>query len=86
VDLYVDVDFIEADIVPLRKTADNVGIVDVVITSPKSAGRNLIDLSGYNCLSLILLPRMVLLRSPRLLIRALLQLYCRRRSMIDYDS
>ena len=35
---YVNVDLIEAERVPLRKAHDNIGIVDVVITSPKSAG------------------------------------------------
>jgi len=44
--LEVDVDLMKADRVPLRKTPDNVGIVDVAITSPKSVERNLIDLSG----------------------------------------
>ena len=48
VDSYVNVDFMEEDRVPLRKAPGNVGIVDVVITSPKSVGRNLIDLSGHN--------------------------------------
>ena len=46
VDPYVDVDLMETDRVHLRKTPDNVGIVDVVITSLKSAGRNLDVLSG----------------------------------------
>ena len=41
-----DVDLMEADRVPLKKTLSNVGIVDVAITSPKSVERNLIDLSG----------------------------------------
>ena len=63
VDPYMDMDLTEADKVPPRKAPDNVGIVDVVITSPKSARRNLVDLSGHNYLSLILLPRVVLLRS-----------------------
>ena len=48
VDPYVDVDFMKADRVSLRKAPDNVGIVDVVITSLKSAGRNLVDRSGHN--------------------------------------
>ena len=47
--LEVDVDLMEADKVPLRKAPDNVGIVHVAITSPKSAGRNLDVLSGRNC-------------------------------------
>ena len=34
--------------VPLRKASGNVGIVDVLITSSKSAGRNLVDLSGHS--------------------------------------
>ena len=83
--LEVDAVLMEADRVPLRKTPDNVGIVDIVIISLKSAGKNLVDLSGHSYPSLILLPRAVLLRSPRLLIRALSQLYCRR-SIIDSDS
>jgi len=52
----VDVDLMEADIVPLRKAPSNVGIVDVAITSRKSAGRNLDVLSGHNYLILVLLP------------------------------
>ena len=35
VDPYVDVDLIEADIVPLRKASGNIGIVDIVIASLK---------------------------------------------------
>jgi len=46
--------------VSLRKAPDNVGIVDITITSPKSAGRNLNVLSGHNFLILVLLPRVVL--------------------------
>ena len=79
----MDVDLMEADIVPLRKAPDNVGIVDVVITSLKSGRRNLVDLSGPNYLSLILLPHVILLMSLHLLILAL-PLLCR--SMIDSDS
>jgi len=37
--------------------------VNVVITSPRSAGRNLVDQSGHNYLSLILLLRVALLRT-----------------------
>jgi len=54
--LEVDVVLIEADRVPLGKTLDNAGIVDVAIISLKSAWRYLVDLSGHNSLSLILLP------------------------------
>ena len=54
--LDVDVDLMKANKVPLRKAPGNVGIVGIVITSSKSAGKNLIDLSGHNNLSLILLP------------------------------
>ena len=43
--------------VPLRKDLDNAGTVDAVITSPRSAGKFLVDLSGHNYLSLILLLR-----------------------------
>jgi len=42
----MNVDLMEADRVPLRKTPDNLGIVNVVITSLKSAGRNLVDRVG----------------------------------------
>jgi len=65
------VDLMEADKVSLRKASCNIGIMDVVITSPKSAGRNLVDLSGHSYLSLILLPRVLLLRFSHLLIQAL---------------
>jgi len=51
---------IEADRVPLRKDPDNAGTVDAVITSPRSAGKILVDLSGHNYLSLILLLRVAL--------------------------
>ena len=47
----------------LKKGPDNAGIVDVVVTSPRSAGRNLVDLSGHCFLSLILLLRIVLLKT-----------------------
>ena len=69
--LKVDVDPMEANIVSLRKAPDNVGIVDVVITSLKSAERNLIHLSGHNYLVLVLLPCVVLLRVFHLLLLAL---------------
>ena len=59
--LEVDVDLMEADRVPLRKAPDNVGIVDVAITSSESAGRNSDVLSGHNYLILVLLPYLVLL-------------------------
>jgi len=61
--LEVDMDLMEADRVPLRKAPNNVGIVDVAIKSPKSAGRNLDGLSGHNYLILVLLPRVVFLRA-----------------------
>jgi len=86
VDPYVDVDLIEVDIVPLRRAPGNIGIVDIVITSLKSTERNLVNLKRHNYLSQILLPYVVLLRSPPLLIRALQQLYCHRRCMIDSDN
>ena len=60
--LEVDVDLLEADRVPLRKDP---GTVDAVITSPRSAERNLVDLSGHSYLSLILLLRVALLRTIR---------------------
>ena len=41
--LEVDVDLMEANIVPLRKAPGNVDIVDVAITSLKSAGRSWTD-------------------------------------------
>jgi len=76
----------EANRVPLRKASNNVGIVDVAITSPKSIGRNLVDLSGYNYLILVLLPPVVLLRVLHLLFLTLPRLYCRKGSMIESDS
>jgi len=59
--LEVDVTRMEADKVPLRKDPGNAGTVDVIITCPRSAGRNLIDLSEHSFLSLTLL-RVALLR------------------------
>ena len=82
----VNVDLMEADRVPLRKAPDNIGIVDVAITSPKSVRRNLNVLSGHNYLILVLLLHVVLLRDLHLLFLPLPQLYYRNRSMIDYDS
>jgi len=38
----------EVDMVSLIKATDNVSTVDGVITSPRSAERNLIDLSGQS--------------------------------------
>jgi len=83
--LEVDVDLMEADRVPLRKALSNVGLVDVVITSPKSVGRNLIDLIRYSYLILVLLLRVVLLRILHLLFLTFSLLYYRRRSKIDSD-
>ena len=60
--LEVDVVLMEGDRVPLRKDLGNVGTVDAIITSPKSAERNFVDLSGHNYLILILLSRVVILR------------------------
>jgi len=61
--LEVDVVIMEADRVLLRKDPSNVGIENAVITSLKSVRRNLIDLSGHSYLILILLPRVVILKS-----------------------
>jgi len=61
--LEVNVARMEATRVPLRKVLSNADTVDAVITSPRSAGRNLVDLSGHNYLSLILLLHVVLLRT-----------------------
>jgi len=58
-----DVARMESDRVPLRKALDNAGIVDAVITSLRSAGRNLIDLSEHSYLSLIILLRVALLKN-----------------------
>ena len=69
--LKVNVDLMEADIVPLRKAPDNVGIMDEAITSPKSVGRNLDVLSRHSYLILVLLLRVVLLRVFHLLFLAL---------------
>ena len=65
--LEADVDLMEADKVPLRKTPGNVSIVDIAITSPKSIGRNLDVLSEHIYLILVLLPRVVLFRVLHLL-------------------
>jgi len=60
--LEVDVARMETDKVPLRKDPDN---MDAVITSPRSARRNLVDLSEHNFLSLTPLLRVALLRTIR---------------------
>ena len=54
--LEADVDLTEADRVLLRKGPGNIGIVDVAITSPERARRNLDVLSGHNYLIIVLLP------------------------------
>ena len=59
----LDVARMEADRIPLIKVPDNAGTVDKVITSPRSVGRNLFDLSEHSYLSLILLLRVALLRT-----------------------
>jgi len=81
-----DVELIETNRVPLRKAPGNVGIVDVAITSPKSAERNLDVLSRRSYLILALLPHVVLLRVLHLLFLVLPRLYCRRKSMKDSDN
>jgi len=53
--LEVNVARMEADRVPLRKAFGNASTVNAVITSPRSAGRNSVDLSGHSYLSLTLL-------------------------------
>jgi len=63
--LKVDAIRMEADRVLQRKDPGNVGTVDVVITSSRSAGRNLIDLSGHSFLSLTPLLRVALLKTIR---------------------
>jgi len=76
--LEVNVARMEADRVPLRKDPGNAGTVDTVITSPRSAGKNLVDLSGHSFLSLILLLSVALLRTIHplpLLFLDLLRLY-----------
>jgi len=84
--LKMNVDLMEADRVPLRKAPGNVGTVDIAITSPKSVGRNLNVLSGHSYLTLVILPRVVILRVLYLLFLALPRLYCGRKSMIDSSS
>ena len=86
VDPYVDVDFMKADRVSLRKALDNVGIVNVAITTLKNTGRNLDVLSEHSYLILVLLPRVVLLKVLHLLFLILSRLYYRRRSIINSDS
>ena len=44
--LEVDVAHMEADKVPLKKDPGNAINIYAVITSPRSAGRNLVDLNG----------------------------------------
>ena len=61
--LEVNIARMEADRVSLRKNLGNADIVDAVITSPRSAERNLVDLSGHSFLSLNLLLRVALLRT-----------------------
>jgi len=61
--LEVDVARMEADRMPLRKALDNAGTVNIVITSLRSVGRNLVDLSKHSYLSLTLLLRFALLRT-----------------------
>ena len=68
----------EADRVPLIKALGTAGTVDAVITSSRSAERNLVDLSGHSYLSLILLLYVALLRTIHpltLLFLSLPQLY-----------
>jgi len=48
---------LEVNRVPLRKAPDNVDTVNVAITSPKSTGRNFVNLNGNSYLILVLLPR-----------------------------
>jgi len=76
-----DVDLLEVNVarlvahkVHLRKALRNVDTVDAVITSPRSDGRNLVDLSGYNYLSLILLLRVALFRTIHLFLSLFLDL------------
>jgi len=86
--LDVDVARMEADRVPLRKVPSNAGTMDAVITFRRSAGRNLVDLSGHNYLSLILLLLVALFRTIHplpLLFLDIPRLYWHR-SMIDFDS
>jgi len=91
-----DVDLLEVDVarmeecrVPMRKDPSNAGMVNAVITSLRSAGRNLVDLSGHNYLNLILLLCVALLRTihpiPPLFLDFSL-LYWHMRSMIDFDN
>ena len=61
--LEVDLARMEADRVPLRKDPDNAGTINALITSLRSAERNLIDLTRHNYLSLILLLRVALFRT-----------------------
>ena len=60
-----NVKLLEVDGLIWRQTEDpdNAGTVDAVITSSRSAGRNLVDLSGHSYLSLTLLLRVALLRT-----------------------
>jgi len=57
----------EADRVPLRKDPGNAGTMDVIITSPRSVERNLVDLSEHSYLSLILRLCVELLKTIHLL-------------------
>jgi len=72
-----------------EKRPGNAGIVYAVITFTRSAGRNLVDLSGHSYLSLILLLRISLLRTicplPPLFLDLPL-LYWHMRNIIDFDS
>ena len=84
--LEVDVDLMEADIVPRRKILDNVGIMDVAITSSKNVERNLVDLSGHSLSDSGSPAPCGTSQVLHLLFMALPQLYCRRSMIVDSDS
>ena len=77
------------DRVALKKDHVNLNIVGGIITSLRSAGRNLVALNGYNWLILTLLPLVILLMLLRPLFLVLLVLslwYFHRLSMVDWAS
>jgi len=84
--LEMNVDPLEVDVVPLKKDPGNVSTVDAIITSPRSVGINLDNLSEHSYLILILLPCVLPVRSLHPLFLTLPLLYCRSRSMIDFHS
>jgi len=86
--LEVAVDLIVADRVALIRALDNVSIVTGIMTSLRSAERNLVALNGHNWLMLTLLSLVMfmLLQPLSLVLLGLSPWYYHRTSTIDYVS